>query len=158
MGVNRGKQFEDVLRKQFMEVPNTFVLRLYDVTTGYLNQNNPCDLIVYRNGTLNLFECKAIHGNTLNFKSHIRENQWDKLLQYSFLPGVNAGVICWFIDLDKTYFIPIWDMNYARDILHKKSFNAKTDNLEVYEITGEKKKVFFKYNLEQFLKEISYEQ
>ena len=31
---------------------------------------------------LNLFELKAIHGNTLNFKSHIRENQWNSLVKY----------------------------------------------------------------------------
>ena len=53
---------------------------------GYSQINNPCDLIVYKNGTLNLFECKAIHGNTLTFKSHVRENQWQKMLDYSKLP------------------------------------------------------------------------
>ena len=49
---------------------------------GYSKINNPCDFIVFRNGTLNLFELKAIHGNTLNFKSHIRENQWNNLTKY----------------------------------------------------------------------------
>lgn len=49
---------------------------------GYKNIDNPCDLIVYRNGTLNMFELKAIHGNCLNFKSHIRENQWNNLIKY----------------------------------------------------------------------------
>lgn len=158
MGINRGKQFEDRIRKQFENVPDTFCLRLYDVTMGYSNINNPCDFIVYRNGTLNLFECKAVHGNTLNFKSHIKENQWDKMLKYSFLPGVNAGIICWFIDLDKTYFIPIWDLNYAKTVLHKKSFNAKKDENfdEIYEIKGKKKRVFFEYDLEKLLEDISY--
>ena len=164
MRINRGKQFEDSLRKQFLDVSDTFVLRLYDVTTGFKNQNNPCDLIVYRNGTLNLFECKAIHDNTLNFKSHIRDNQWDKLLQYSFLPGVNAGIICWFIDFDKTLFIPIQSLQILKEE-NFKSFNCRVANSNLYkdlgaesfEITGNKKRVFFEYDLEKFLEAISYE-
>ena len=126
---------------------------------GYKDINNPCDLIVYRQGTINLFECKAIHGNTLNFKSHIRENQWDRLLHYSFIPGVNAGIIVWFIDLDETYFIPIWDLNWAKTELHKKSFNAKTDKefKDAYKLKAKKKKTFFEYDLQEFLKEIEYE-
>lgn len=79
MGINRGKQFEYVLKKQFEKIPDISVDRLYDITTGYINQNNICDFIVYKDGTLNYFECKAIHGNTLNFKSHIRENQWKRI-------------------------------------------------------------------------------
>ena len=145
------------MRKQFASVPNTFVLRLYDVTTGFKNQNNPCDLIVFKNGTLNLFECKAIHGNTLNFKSHIRKNQWDKLLEYSFLPGVNAGIICWFIDLEKTLFIDIQYLDLLKS-KQAKSFNINksVEVVPTIEIKGQKKKVFFDYNLDEFLKEISY--
>lgn len=122
---------------------------------GYKEINNPCDLIVFKDGTLNLFECKAIHGNTLNFKSHIRDNQWNSLVKYDLYPGINAGVICWFIDLDKTFFIPGYDLNWAKH-QGKKSFNAKTDYEGVYEIQGKKKRTFFNYDLEKFLKEISY--
>lgn len=158
MGINRGKQFEDSLRKQFLDVSDTFVLRLYDVTTGFKNQNNPCDLIIYRNGTLNLFECKAIHGNTLNFKSHIRKNQWNKLLEYSKIGGVNAGIICWFIDNDITVFLDIY---WLQELLEKgsKSFNINKDinKFPFIEIEGKKKRTFFDYNLDEFLKEIEYE-
>lgn len=158
MGINRGKQFEDKLKEQFEKLDNTVVIRLYDVTTGYLNQNNICDFIVYKDGTLNLFECKAIKGNTLNFKSHIRENQWEGLLKESYKPGVNAGIIVWFIDRDETYFIDIQDLEYLKQFGNK-SFNPKIDleTTPVCEIIGTKKKVFFEYNLEKFLKEIRYE-
>lgn len=67
MSINRGKQFEDKLRKKFEKLPDTLCLRLYDVTMGYKNIDNPCDLIVFRNGTLNLFECKAIHRKLFKF-------------------------------------------------------------------------------------------
>lgn len=61
MGINRGKQFEDKLREQFEKISNVSIDRLYDVTTGFKNQNNICDFIVFKEGTLNYFECKAIH-------------------------------------------------------------------------------------------------
>lgn len=159
MAINRGKQFENLLKEQFEKIPNISIDRLYDITTGYKNQNNPCDFIVYKDGTLNYFECKAIHGNTLNFKSHIRENQWDKLLKKSWIPGVNAGIICWFIDLDKTYFIDIEYLDYLKE-QGNKSFNAISDidKIPVIEIKGKKKKVFFEYELENLLEDLSYEE
>lgn len=156
MGINRGKTFENKLKEQFEKIPDTLVLRLYDITMGYSKINNPCDFIVFRNGTLNLFELKAIHGNTLNFNSHIRENQWNDLVKYDLYPGVNAGIIVWFIDLDKTFFIPGYDLNFAK-YQNKKSFNAKTDYEGVYEIHGKKKKTFFDYDLDGFLKEVEYD-
>lgn len=158
MGINRGKQFEQLIQKQFEELEDISVDRLYDVTTGFKNQNNVCDLMIFKNGTLNYIECKAIHGNTLNFKSHIRQNQWNKLMEKSFIPGVNAGVLCWFIDNDITLFLDIADLNYLKD-LGNKSFNVKIDikTIPTVLIEGKKKRVFFEYNLDKFLEEVSYE-
>lgn len=164
MGINRGKQFEDKLKEQFETIPNISIDRLYDVTTGFKNQNNICDFIVFKEGTLNYFECKAIHGSTLNFKSHIRDNQWEGLLKKSYIGGINAGIICWFIDFDKTIFIPIQSLQILKEE-NFKSFNcrAATSNLYKelgvwsYEIEANKKRVFFEYDLELFLEEISYE-
>ena len=159
MGINRGKQFENKLKEQFEKLPNTLCLRLYDITMGYSNINNPCDFIVYRTGTLNLFELKAIHGNCLNFKSHIKENQFESLVKYNQIPGVNAGIICWFVDLDRTVFIDGTNLSWFRDTHHLKSFNInnRIKDLDYIEIQGKKKRVFFEYDLEKFLEEISYE-
>lgn len=133
-------------------------IRLYDVTTGYKNQNNICDLIVYNDGTLNLIECKAIHGNTLNFKSHIKKNQWDGLLEESYKPGVNAGILVWFIDWDITLFIPIGVLEEMK-IKNYKSFNVKKDinKVEKLYVEGIKKRVFFEYDLKSFLEDLRYE-
>lgn len=162
MGINRGKQFENEIRKQLEKIPNTFTLRLYDVTTGYANQNNPCDFIVFKDGTLYLLELKAIHGTTLNFKSHIRENQWNKLLKYNKIPGINAGILCWFIDLDKTYYVDISSLQFMKE-QDKKSFNVNEVNTRWYnlfvdfmQIKGKKKKVFFDYDLKEFLDNYKY--
>ena len=157
MGINRGKQFEEHLKSQFEAVPDTLVLRLYDVTTGFKNQNNPCDFIVFKDGTLNLFELKAIHGASLNFKHDIRENQWEKLYKYSKFPTVNAGVICWFIDYDITLFLDMAWLCYLKEKDYK-AFNVNRD-IEVIPISiidGTKKRVFFEYDLKKFLEEISY--
>jgi len=158
MSINRGKQFEDNLKKQFEKVPDTLCLRLYDVTTGYKNQNNICDFIVFNRGTLNLLECKAIHGNTLNFKSHIRDNQWDGLLKSSYIPGVNAGILCWFMDWDITVFLPIEYLQYMLEDGYK-SFNIRKDINKIPRIIldGVKKRVFFDYDLEKFLEGMRYE-
>ena len=155
MAVNRGKDFENNIRKQFEELMQTFVLRLYDVTMGYCGIDNPCDLIVFRNGALNLFECKAIHGNTLNFKSHIRENQWNKLLKYSEIECINAGILVWFIDNDATYFLDIRLLEMLKKS-GRVSFNVKKDvenpnNSWIMKISGRKKKVFYEYDLDNFL-------
>lgn len=121
---------------------------------GYSKINNPCDLIVYKDGTLNLFELKAIHGNTLNFKSHIRENQLYKLTEYSKINGVAAGIIVWFVDRDETLFIPIQYINELIDN-NKKSFNINNyDVTKVIEIQGIKKRIFFNYDLDTFLNNI----
>ena len=158
MSINRGKQFEEKLRKQFEKISNISIDRLYDVTTGYKNQNNICDFIVFKEGTLNYFECKAIHGNCLNFKGHIRENQWNGLLEKSYIGGVNAGIICWFIDWDITLFIDIQYLDEMKKAGYK-SFNIKKDinKMPVVYLDGIKKRIFFEYDLEKFLEDISYE-
>jgi len=158
MAINRGKQFEDNLRKQFEQLPNTLCLRLYDITMGYKHINNPCDLIVYRQGTLNMFELKAIHGNCLNFKSHIRDNQWQSLLNYSYIGGVNAGIICWFIDNDVTVFLDIQYLQYLKEKGYKSvNINKDIKEISMCIIKGRKKRLFYNYDLEEFLEAISYE-
>lgn len=152
--MNRGKQFEDLVRSSISKLENTLIVRLYDVTTGYLNQNNICDYIVYRHPTIFLIECKAIQVSTLNFKSHIRENQLNGLLESSKIYGVKAGILCWFINHNKTLFIPI---EYIQELQEKgyKSFNINNYNISaVYEVPGKKKRVFFEYDFDSFLERI----
>ena len=101
---------------------------------------------------------KQYIGNTLNFKSHIRENQWNKLLEYSYLPGVNAGILAWFVDWDITLFLPIEYLQYMLEDKYK-SFNIRKDINKIPRVIldGEKKRIFFEYNLEKFMEDISYE-
>ena len=46
MVVNRGKQFEDVIKQAFLNVPDVSVDRLHDQMSGYFGSKNICDFIV----------------------------------------------------------------------------------------------------------------
>ena len=159
MTVNLGKQFEDVIRNAFEKVPGVSIDRLHDQTTGYVGSKNICDFIVYKKPHEYYFECKSIHGNTLPFRN-ITDTQWKGLLEKSKIEGVYAGVICWWVDKDVTKFIPIQSLDYLKrygaksirfdDDPFPKSFTYKSP-LEFIEIKGKKKRVFFDYDMEEFL-------
>lgn len=179
MAVNRGKQFEDIIQQCFEKVSNTSVVRLHDQTTGYLGSSNHCDFIVYKEPLEYHIECKSVHGNTLSihsipkpdkhgvlhgFYGNITDTQWEGLLEKSKIPGIVAGIICWWVDKDITLFIPIQLLEYLRE-KGDKSIRYDCDwNIgipgekpftfsRVYKcisILGKKKRVFFDYDMESF--------
>lgn len=161
MGVNRGKQFEDQIRKAILKNPHISLDRFPDPMAGYAGIRNICDFSVYSFPYQYYIECKSLIGNTLNFGSMITQDQWDGLLQKSQIPGVIAGVMIWFIDHDTTIFTPIEELKRIRDA-GAKSLNIK--NLAVatpinenqvfnFKIAGRKKRVLFEYNTDPFFQE-----
>ena len=76
------------------------------------------------------------------------------MLAKSHIDGVIAGVILWFIDHDKTVFIPIEAIDYhiARG---DKSVNVKTMHREYgmncIDISGKKRRIFFDYDMKEFM-------
>lgn len=170
MSVNRGKQFEDVIRAAFEKVPNVSIDRLHDQTTHYKGSSaNICDFIVYREPYEYYFECKSVHGNRLSF-SNITETQWNGLLEKSKIEGVFAGVLCWWVDKDVTAFIPIWYLDWIKrnhpevKSISVNSMLKESEELERYidfknphfiQIKGKKKRVFFEYEMERFLNELN---
>lgn len=159
MAVNRGKQFEQVIREAFEKVPNVSIDRLHDQTTGFIGSSNICDFIVYRKPYEFYFECKSVHGNTLPFRN-ITETQWSGLLEKSKIPGVFAGVICWWVDMDITAFVPIqfleWQRCIGRKSLHYSlAVDAYFEKwINCTKVQGKKKRVFFEYDMEVLLNEI----
>lgn len=159
--VNRGKDFEQVIRESFERVPGVSIDRLNDNTAGFKGIAGICDFIVYREPYEYYFECKSVRGASLPF-SNITETQWNGLLEKSKIEGVFAGVICWWVDKDITRFIPIQILQMLKEE-GKKSLNCYWDScVDVYntryyipEIKGKKKRVFFEYNMEGFLDELS---
>ena len=151
--VNRGKQFERVIKESFEKVPGVSIDRLHDQTSGFKGSQNICDFIVYREPYEYYFECKSVHGNTLPF-SNITETQWNGLLQKSQIEGVFAGVICWWIDKDVTKFIPIQALQWNKENGYK-SIRFDHNGTSFIDVKGKKKRVFFDYNMEEFLNECS---
>ena len=146
MAVNRGKQFEDVIKASFENIPGVSIDRLHDQTTGYMGSRNICDFIVYKKPHEFYIECKSVHGNTLPF-SNITDNQWKGLLDKSKIPGVYAGVICWWVDKDITAFISIQELEECKRNGYKSiRFNHEPfySNGMIH-IPGKKKRVFFDY-------------
>lgn len=151
MTVNRGKKFEQVIQKAFEKVPNVSVDRLHDQTNGFKGSQNICDFIVYREPYEYYIECKSVHGASLPF-SNITDTQWNGLLEKSKIEGVFAGVICWWIDKNVTKFIPIESLSWL-ELSGYKSIRYDIDNVYTIEIKGKKKRVFFDYDMEEFLNE-----
>lgn len=184
MSVNRGKQFENVIKTSFEAVEHTVVARLHDQTNGYAGSKNPCDFLIYHKPVFLAIECKSVHGNTLSISSNskpdkdgklhgfygkISDFQWEKLSEMSEVPGVVAGVMCWWVDKDVTLFIPIQLLKYLYDKGDKsvrydcdwqigepaeKPFTFKNIHKCIM-IHGKKKRVFFEYDMNQFLEEVS---
>ena len=147
---NRGKDFEDTIKKAFEKVPNVSVDRLHDQMTGYKGSSNICDFIVYQYPIQMYVECKAVYGNTLPF-SNITPNQKYGLNNKSSIKGVVAGILCWWIDKDITKFIPI-DYILFLEATGKKSIRFDDASWQTYEIPGEKKRVFFEYDMQPLIR------
>ena len=155
MAENRGKKFEGVIRNAFEKVQGVSLDRLHDQTNGFRGSQNICDFIVYKEPYEYYIECKSVHGASLPF-SNITDTQWNGLLEKSKIKGVFAGVICWFIDKDITLFIPIQVLQickYRRWKSIRYDVNGYIGSIK--EIKGKKKRVFFDYDMEEFLEEVS---
>lgn len=167
--VNRGKQFENVIKEAFEKVEGVSIDRIHDQTNGYAGSANISDFIMYKYPHEYYIECKSVHGNTLPF-SNITKNQWEGLLKKSKIEGVIAGVICWWVDRDVTLFIPIQLLQVEKNLGHKSirydygsCISARevrpngTRFFRTHELKGKKKRVFFDYDMTTFFKEVGYE-
>lgn len=152
MSVNRGKDFEKVIKEAFEKIPGVSIDRLHDQMNGFAGSANISDFIMYKYPHEYYIECKSVHGNTLPF-SNISKNQWNGMLEKSKIDGVFAGVMCWWIDKDVTLFLPIQILYQLRRTNNK---SVKYDINEyignVVKIKGKKKRVFFEYDMEEFFK------
>lgn len=167
MAVNRGKQFEEVVKRSFLKVDGVSIDRLHDQTTGYRGSQNICDYIVYKKPYEYYIECKSVHGNTFSihsnpkkgkdgqlhgFYGNITDTQWNGLLEKSKIKGVHAGLLVWFIDRDVTLYIPIQILQEYYRCGHKSiRYDIPVSSL-VIAIKGTKKRVFFDYDMTSFFR------
>ena len=150
---NYGKKFEDVIKESFLKCPDVSIDRLRDAPRKLKNVDNPSDFIVYKKPHEIYVECKSHKGNTLPF-SCIRQEQIDGMSKKIQIDGVKAGVIIWFIDHDITVWIPIDEVCYHIDN-GARSINIKDiEKLNGIIIQGKKKRVYFEYDMKDFLRRL----
>lgn len=166
MAVNRGKQFEDAIESAFKKCTDVSIDRFADPAAGYAGIRNICDFVVYSYPFQYYFECKSCYGNTLSIYSNnpdkrysnITNNQWEGLVEKSVIPGVEAGVIVWFIDHDVTAYVPIEHLAALRNN-GAKSLNIKdlvNNTVPHIRVPGRKKRVLFEYDAFNFLTYLYY--
>lgn len=165
MRINRGKDFEKVVKQAFEKVPHVSIDRIHDQTTGYKGSQNICDFIVYRDPNEFYIECKAVHGTRLPF-ANITDTQWNGLLEKSKIEGVYAGVLCWYIDYDCTYFFHIDYLAKHKANGHKSMpcpYLTNSEDFSLHKpfervpIRGVKRRIFFNYNMEEFLDAVQFD-
>ena len=97
--------------------------------SGYMGSSNVSDFIGYKKPTLFLIECKAHAGNTFPFSAF---RQYEGLLEWKDIPGVQPGVVLWLYDHDIVCWIPIKTFEKLKNE-GKKSFNVKMIDDPEYE-------------------------
>lgn len=154
---NYGKEFERQVKQDLEKVIGADVYRIPDQQSGYFGSKNLADFMVYRYPNHYYFECKTVHGNTLNFQ-RITPNQWQGLLHKSKIVGNVCGILCWYIEKDVTLFLPIEFLEELKKI-GQKSVRYDTLLNPVYfqeikwkpvKVEGRKKRTFFEYNFREF--------
>lgn len=143
MAVNRGKQFEDVFRKDWKQsFPNTFLLRLPDQTSGFYGSRNLCDFIAYFDGILFLIECKSHSGASIPFSDI---SQYKILSSFVGFKGIRVGVVVWLYDKDMVLYVPVQTIvQMVKD--GKKSVGVKSlqEGYNIKIVPSTKMKVFMK--------------
>lgn len=152
MAINRGKQFEGVVRQSIQRLVNVSIDRLYDSTNGFKGIAGICDFIVYKYPYQLYLECKSIHGNTFPL-SNITQTQYTGMLLKSCIKGVHAGVMIWFVDKDVTLYVPISTIRRLKDI-GSKSIRYDITEPNIIVVKGVKKRVFYDYDMNDFFKEV----
>lgn len=143
---SRGKKFEEKFKEQWINtVPDSVCYRLYDTTMGYKSIANVGDFLCYKFPLLFIVDCKSKEGNTLPF-SDLR--QYNLMLGYMGIKGVQTGFMTWFVDHDRILWIPIETMKKISDE-GLKSFNINKMSPEEYfylDIPSKKMRTFLNSN------------
>jgi hypothetical protein len=171
MAKSVGKQFEEDFSSSFPSY--CYVHRLKDSAQSYSsNKNtkfswdNECDFFVW-DSSKHIFyaiECKSTKYKSMSIQSGeedksnkmIKYHQIKSLTEISQFDGVKAGFFLNFrdekIETERTYFINIIDFNKMMKMINKASFNEMDIILNHgVKISGEKKRVHFKWDLDSFL-------
>ena len=152
MAINRGKVFEDKFKKDFLQIPDANIDRLYDVMMGYKSINQVSDFIGYIYPNQFYFECKSHKGASLPFSCI---SQYENLKKKVGIKGVRSGIVVWFMDKDKVLYVPTSTLMQLEKDGEKSVGIRHLDKYNIIEIPSVKKRVFLEcdYSILKNLKE-----
>ena len=137
-----GKQFERKFKEDFLRtIQESTIDRLVDSVSGYKSISNISDFIGYKKPNIFYFECKTIKGKSFPFANL---SQYDKLNNKVGIPGVRVGIVIWYYEYDRVFYIPISTITKIKKD-GSKSISLTTIDKKVYnivEIPSIKKRVF----------------
>ena len=144
--------FEDKFKKDFLQIPNANIDRLYDVMMGYKSIKQVSDFIGYIYPNQFYFECKSHKGASLPFSCI---SQYENLKKKVGIKGVRSGVVVWFIDKDKVFYIPTSTLMKLEKDGEKSVGLRHLEKYNIIEIPSVKKRVFLDcdYSILKNLKE-----
>ncbi len=148
MAVNRGKEFEHCVSREFGKTfPEGTIDRIYDTEGFKKGIKNVCDFIGYTYPYIMYIEAKSCTKNTFNLK---KLTQYDKLLEKKNKKGVLAGVLVWFIDHKKVVFAKI---ELVEELINRgvKSINARIPETYTIELDTITKRIYPEINFEKLL-------
>ena len=138
------------MKKSF---PKGDILRLYDVTSGYVNISNVSDFICYSYPNMFYIECKVHKGASIPFD---KISQYLKLLEKSNIYGIRAGVLLYLYEKFRVFYIPATTIKQLKAD-GKKSVGIKAfdEGYNIIEIPSTKLRVFMEsdYSVLQNLNE-----
>ena len=141
MAQNRGKQYEEKLKEDFLKIPEAFIYRIPDQLGGFKGATGICDFIGFLYPSIYFLEAKTRLGNTFSIADL---TQFEKLMSIPAYKGIHRGVMLWFQDHDKVIYVPITTIAKMKKD-GKKSVNIRTidnDGYEYLNIPSVKKRVF----------------
>lgn len=128
MAMNRGKQFEEIFKRNFLKLQGSSLTRLADQMSGYKGTSqNICDFIGYVYPNIFYAEVKSIKGNTFPLSNL---TQYPKLALKVGIKGVRSGVIIWYQDHDRVLYVP------TETITQLKKDNKKSVNIRKIDQDG----------------------
>lgn len=145
---NIGKVFEEEFRDS---VPSDYYCyRLKDIPKEYSKATNPCDYFLFREPNLFMIELKTHRGKSLP-KSAIRESQIRGMITAHYRPGIYAGFLVNFRDLEETYWISVDEVKRFFDRAERKSIPVSWIKEYGVLIPQVKKRVRYRYDLAEWL-------
>lgn len=139
---NRGKAFEEHFKENWERCyPGTTIFRLKDQMTGFkVTSQNPCDFFAFPGeNKLFMIECKSHKGLSISFDAI---PQYERLLEYKNNKGTYPGILIWFYEKDKIYWVPI----HVAEQIYKsgeKSIGLRhLDKYNIIEVPSTKKRVY----------------